>query len=108
FVPVGKQTFTQMASNKSGTAGNKNFHLYFLTARMIHINHVARYNKPEMISVIIINYNSKELLRSCLEGVLSQTYMDREIIFIDNDSQDGSCPFVKEHFPNVTAVCNSD
>ncbi|MCA9373685.1 glycosyltransferase family 2 protein [Candidatus Peregrinibacteria bacterium] len=60
-----------------------------------------------MISIIVINYKSKELLEPCIQRILQQTYMDCEIIFIDNDSQDGSCALVQEKFPNVTAVCNS-
>lgn len=61
-----------------------------------------------MISIVIINYNTKHLLQSCIESLLQQTYVDREIILIDNDSHDGSCAFVQEKFPSVTAVCNKD
>lgn len=61
-----------------------------------------------MISIVIINYNTKQLLQSCIESLLQQTYVDREIIMIDNDSRDGSCSFVQEKFPNVTTVCNKN
>lgn len=61
-----------------------------------------------MISIVIINYNTKHLLASCIESLLRQTCVDREIILIDNSSEDGSCAFVQEKFPEVTAVCNKD
>lgn len=61
-----------------------------------------------MISIVIINYNTRDLLPGCIESLLRQTYVDREIILIDNSSEDGSCALVKEKFPHVTAVCNSE
>ena len=43
-----------------------------------------------MISVIIPVYNTKQYLQSCLDSILSQTYTDLEILFIDDGSTDGS------------------
>lgn len=43
-----------------------------------------------MISVIIPVYNTKQYLRSCLDSILSQTYSDLELLFIDDGSTDGS------------------
>lgn len=42
------------------------------------------------ISVIIVNYNSGDRLRRCLEALALQTYTDFEAIVIDNASSDGS------------------
>lgn len=63
--------------------------------------------KPQ-ISVIIINYNTRHFLTSCIKSVLSQTYPNIETIFIDNDSGDGSCEYIRKEHPQVTAVCNSE
>ena len=41
------------------------------------------------LSVIIVNYNTKELLKSCVDSV-NQTYPESEIIVVDNFSTDGS------------------
>jgi GT2 family glycosyltransferase len=56
------------------------------------------------ISVIIITYNRRDDLKVSLEGFLAQTYQDKEIIVIDNDSQDNTqemmateYPFIKYH-----------
>jgi len=64
--------------------------------------------KKIMISIIIINYNTKQLLGSCIDSLLAQTYKDKEIILIDNQSHDGSCDHVQKNYPQVMAVCNKD
>ena len=60
------------------------------------------------ISIVIINYNTKHFLKTCIDSVLAQTHKNLEIIFIDNDSHDGSCEFVQDTYPQVTTVCNKD
>ncbi len=43
------------------------------------------------VSVIIVNYNTKEITKNCLYSVISATKnIDYEIIIIDNNSSDGS------------------
>lgn len=56
------------------------------------------------ISVLILNYNGLEHLRSCLPTVFAQTYDPARftVEVIDNGSTDGSVAFVKEHFPAAT------
>ncbi|MBM3435695.1 MAG: glycosyltransferase [Bacteroidetes bacterium] len=44
---------------------------------------------PE-ISIIIVNYNSSDLLSGCIESILSHIHIDFEIIVYDNASSDGS------------------
>ena len=41
------------------------------------------------LSVIIVNYNTKELLKDCVFSV-KKTYPESEIIVVDNNSSDGS------------------
>lgn len=59
------------------------------------------------ISAIIINYNTKHLLKTCVDSLLQQTHKNLQIIFIDNLSQDGSCEFVQQNYHQVIAVCNN-
>ncbi len=44
-----------------------------------------------LISVIIVNYNTKELTKDCIESIFDKTSnIDFEIILVDNTSTDGS------------------
>lgn len=46
------------------------------------------------ISVIIVNYNTKQLTKDCIDSVFSQTKgVDFEIILVDNNSSDGSIEY---------------
>ncbi len=49
-------------------------------------------NRPPspLVSVIIVNYNGKDLLPACLSSLSKQTFSDFEIIVVDNGSADGS------------------
>lgn len=46
-------------------------------------------NNP-WVRVIIVNYNSGDYLRQCIDGLLEQTFQDFEVVLVDNDSTDGS------------------
>jgi GT2 family glycosyltransferase len=49
-----------------------------------------------LISVVIVNWNRKELLRACLESVRGQTGVTFETIVVDNGSTDGSPGLARE------------
>ncbi len=59
------------------------------------------------LSVIIVNWNTKELLCQCLHS-LSQTLkkIDTEVFVVDNGSADGSAGAVREKFPEVKLIEN--
>ncbi len=60
--------------------------------------------KPEL-SVIILNYNTKELLEDCLNSVKSHMHeVPMEVIVSDNSSTDGSPEMIKKKFPWVTLI----
>jgi GT2 family glycosyltransferase len=56
------------------------------------------------LSVVIVNWNSREDLEACLASLEVQTHTDLEVIVIDNGSTDGSIERVKERFPQFTLV----
>jgi Predicted glycosyltransferases len=61
------------------------------------------------ISVIIVNWNTRDVLRDCLESVYEQTQNVRfEVIVIDNSSSDGSAEIIKQKFPQVILINNSE
>lgn len=58
-----------------------------------------------ILSIIILNYKTKNLLRLCLKNLLEiNINFDYEIIVVDNNSQDGSCEMVEEFYPQVKLV----
>ncbi len=57
------------------------------------------------LSVVIVNWNTRALLKGCLESIRKQNFADPfEVIVVDNGSQDGSCEMVKEFFPEVVLI----
>jgi GT2 family glycosyltransferase len=50
------------------------------------------------VSVIIVNYNGKKWLKKCFDSLLSQTYKNFEIIFVDNNSSDNSIDFIEKNY----------
>ncbi|GHT66800.1 glycosyl transferase [Spirochaetia bacterium] len=61
------------------------------------------------VSIIIVNYNTVELLRNCLASIYQHTNdMQFEIIVSDNGSVDGSLDMIKTVFPDVILVENNN
>ena len=48
------------------------------------------------VSVVIANWNRKELLRACLESLARQSHRSFEVVVVDNGSSDGSVALVEE------------
>lgn len=60
------------------------------------------------VSIIIVNYNTCNLLRECLSSIFQHTHgLDFEIIVIDNASSDGSREMLEKEFPQVIRIYNS-
>lgn len=62
------------------------------------------------LAVIIVNYNTMELLRDCLESVYeaNQPKGGLQVIVVDNGSTDDSLEMVKKTFPEALIVANSE
>jgi GT2 family glycosyltransferase len=59
------------------------------------------------VSVIIINWNTRELLADCIQSVLSTAgQLEVELIVVDNASTDGSAAMVRQRFPLVQVISN--
>ncbi|KPJ67938.1 hypothetical protein AMJ44_07045 [candidate division WOR-1 bacterium DG_54_3] len=58
-----------------------------------------------MLSIIIVNYNTKKLLYQCLFALYAREYPFRiETILVNNGSHDGSGAMVRNGFPEVTLI----
>ncbi len=58
------------------------------------------------IGVVIVNYNTKTLLRRCLASLLRNEGVRFQVCVVDNASQDGSADMVAEDFPGVALQPN--
>ena len=63
------------------------------------------------LSIIIINYNTKDLLAKCLNsisiGLEDTSILEYETIVVDNASVDGSSEMVRNKFSTVSVIQNS-
>ena len=60
------------------------------------------------VSIIIVNYNTKDLLKECIDSIYEQTKeITFEIIVSDNGSSDGSIEMLKNYFPSVIIIENN-
>lgn len=59
------------------------------------------------VSIIIVNYNTSELLKNCLASIFKQTKdIDFEVIVCDNASSDDSVKMIKNDFSQVILIEN--
>ncbi len=65
---------------------------------------------PDLVSVIVLNWNGGEEVIRCLRHVLDQTYPQIEIILVDNGSTDGSLARIRATIPDerIQIVENAD
>ena len=56
------------------------------------------------VSLIIVNWNGRELLVECLDSLNSQTFTDFSIIVVDNGSDDKSADFVENNYSHVDVI----
>ena len=61
------------------------------------------------LSIVIVSWNTRELLRECLDSILVTVRQLRlEIFVVDNASHDGTVPMVRAEFPSVRLIENKE
>ncbi len=61
------------------------------------------------LSIIIVNWNTKDLLRNCLDSVYKTvSELIFEVIVVDNFSSDGSVAMLEKEFPSVIKIVNKE
>jgi GT2 family glycosyltransferase len=53
------------------------------------------------LDIVIPNFNGKDFLRTCLNSLRQQSYVDFTIIVVDNGSTDGSVALLESEYPEV-------
>jgi GT2 family glycosyltransferase/glycosyltransferase involved in cell wall biosynthesis len=93
--------------------------LAFLVCELFYLTLFAWWRRPSLrvqpatntgnknASIIVLNWNGKDLLAECLPSVIEAAEYDEgdhEVIVVDNGSADGSVEFLKSNFPQVKLV----
>ncbi|WP_018758677.1 glycosyltransferase family 2 protein [Paenibacillus terrigena] len=61
------------------------------------------------LSIIILNYNTRQLTLDCLQSVYASTTSYRyEVILIDNNSSDDSVEHLQRHYPSTHLIANQE
>lgn len=60
---------------------------------------------PEL-SILIVNWNTRDLLRACLLSLQQNVNVAHEVIVVDNASHDGSASMIESEFPDVVFIAN--
>jgi GT2 family glycosyltransferase len=64
---------------------------------------------PMQLSILIVSWNTRELLRACLEKLKPElTAIESEVFLVDNASADGSAEMVRNDFPWVRLIANEE
>jgi GT2 family glycosyltransferase len=57
------------------------------------------------IEIVILNYNTKNILAQCLPNVVKNSvYPNTSIVVVDNASKDDSNEYVRTHFPEIELI----
>jgi GT2 family glycosyltransferase len=56
------------------------------------------------VSIIVLNYNSREDTLDCLRSLQHLTYLRTSVILVDNGSTDGTAEAVRKEFPIVKVI----
>ena len=59
------------------------------------------------LSVVIVSYNTRDLLRNCLRSLRESVGLDLEIIVVDNASSDGSVEMARAEFPEARLLAQT-
>lgn len=60
------------------------------------------------LTAIIVNWNTKDLLRGCLTSLFERTQIPLEVIVVDNASSDSSAAMVREEFGDILLIENDE
>jgi len=62
---------------------------------------------PDALDVVVVSYNSRDLLADCLESLRESTDGPRVVHVVDNASADGTVELVRERFPEVRLTAST-
>ncbi len=60
------------------------------------------------VSIIVVTYNSADVVGMCLDSIGGETGLSREIFVVDNASTDGGAEMVRNRYPWVHLIFNKE
>lgn len=60
------------------------------------------------VSVSIVSYNNRGFIGDCIDSVMRQSVPVAEIVLVDNASTDGTVEFVRDNYPAVRIIRNTE
>lgn len=63
------------------------------------------------LSIIIVTFNAEKTLATCLESVVTQSYLDKEILLIDGNSSDNTLKIIQNYasmYPFIRWISEKD
>ncbi len=64
--------------------------------------------KPPLVSIIVVNWNARRVLESCLASIKCTKYLRFSVTVVDNGSTDNSVSMIRSKFPNVRLIPNRE
>lgn len=56
------------------------------------------------ISILIITYNSKQIIDKLIKSIFKQSYSNFEIVVVDNASKDGCAEYIKTNYDSIKVI----
>lgn len=73
------------------------------------MSHAAPVADSPQVSILLVNWNTREMTLACLESIYRQTSrVSFEVIVLDNGSGDGSAGAIAARFPQVRLMAESE
>ncbi|MBA7490207.1 hypothetical protein ES702_00742 [subsurface metagenome] len=84
------------------------FDIYMQKAKPIYQVHRRNIVKavPDLVSIVVLNYSTLEVLKPCIGSILSKTVHPYELVVVDNASRDGSLEWARKKTCVDTVVAN--
>jgi GT2 family glycosyltransferase len=65
------------------------------------------WKEPPSVSVIVLNWNGQQIIRSSLDSIKKLKYTSLEVIVVDNGSTDKSVDIIAKEYPEFRLIRNS-
>lgn len=60
-------------------------------------------NYPK-VGIIILTYNAADFITPCIKSIQKNTYPNKQILIVDNDSKDNTVKIIKKQFPEIKII----